>query len=267
MDKKNVISKIIEVCKEQDWNFTEKYKQDDWKADILIDYCSYKVAITIGKRFKSIPQTYADMRKERVCGCWISLPGGNFGYDADGLPCFYLKDDDEHSAIELKGTGNVEIKEFVQKLVTGKVVKSDSIKINRADIYPIGINCWKCGASHYVYFVKRLITEQGCVLNYHEDFDDSPTFAPELIESLQTFLSNHKELNIPIGEIKHRYSKTVDDNYLSFGCPKCDAIVGSFYLMEYEIDCIYDEDESHLLSIDTSSTNFLFPFSHWELKD
>lgn len=267
MDKKIVIAKIIELCKEQNWNYIDKYKQDELKADILIDYGSYKVAITVGKRFKSIPQTYADMRKQRICGCWISLPGGNFGYDADNLPCFYLKDDEQNLFIELKGTGFVEIKDFIVKLATGKVVKSDSIKINRADIYPIGINCWKCGTPHYVYFVKRLVTERGCVLNCHEDIGESLTFAPELIDSLRDYLTRNKEINMPMGDIKHRYSKTVDDNYLSFGCPKCDAIVGSFYLMEYVIDCIYDEDESHLLSLDTSKTNFIIPFSHWDLKD
>lgn len=267
MDKKIVIAEIIEACKKQGWNFSEKYKQDNWKTDILIDYGSYKVAVTIGKRFKSISQTYADMRKERVCGCWISLPGGNFGYDAEDLPCFYVKDDEEKLAIDLKGTGDVKIKDFILKLVTGKVIKSDNVKINRADIYPIGIDCWKCGTTHYVYFVKRLVTEHGTILNYHEDFEDSPTFAPEIIESLRAYLLKHSEINMPMGEIKQRYSKTVDDNYLSFGCPKCEAIVGGFYLMEYEIDCIYDEDESHLLSIDTSSTNFIFPFSHWKIKE
>lgn len=267
MNKNTIITKIIEVCKEQSWNYTEKYNQGYWKADILIDYSSYKVAFTIGKRFKSIPQTYADMRKERVCGCWISIPGGNFGYDAEDFPCFFVKDDENNLAIENKGIGDVGIKDFILKLVIGKVVKTDRIKINRVDIYPININCWSCGTTHCIYFVKRLVTERGCVLNYLEDFEDNPTFAPELIESLRVYLSQHKEINMQMGEIKQRYSKTCGDKYLSFGCPKCDAIVGNSHLGEYETEYIYDEDESHLLSIDTSSTNFLFPFKHWEIKE
>ena len=31
MDKKIIVKTIVEVCKEQNWNFSEKYKQDDWK--------------------------------------------------------------------------------------------------------------------------------------------------------------------------------------------------------------------------------------------
>lgn len=268
MDKKDVITRIIEVCKEQNWNFTGKYHQDDWKADILVDYGSYKVAFNIGKRFNLIPQTYSAMRNERICGCWISLPGSKFGYDVDDLPCFNLKDDDGNLGVELRGTGKIEFKDFILKLVTGHIIKSDSIKINSVDIYPIGINCWKCGSPHYVYFVKRLVTERGCVLINHKDINDinkSLTFAPKITESLRVFLSNHKDKNMPMGEIKHRYSKTVDDDYMSFGCPRCDAIVGSFYLREYEFEFINDEDDSNLLSIDTSATNLVIPFRHWEI--
>lgn len=50
------------------------------------------------------------------------------------------------------------------------------------------------------------------------------------------FISQHPEKKIVMGEVKERHSGTRGRNYMSFGCPNCDAIVGSFYL--HDIICM-----------------------------
>jgi hypothetical protein len=69
---------------------------------------------------------------------------------------------------------------------------------------------------------------------------DSIEYRPEIIELAQSFVASRKDLDLKLGQIKKRYSKTVEDSYTSFGCYKCDSIFGDFFVMEAKIDIMYE---------------------------
>ena len=64
---------------------------------------------------------------------------------------------------------------------------------------------------------------------------------PEIQNAVLEFLKTRKGKKIKLGKIKERYSKTVEDSYISFGCTECDAIFGDFYVTEAILDSYYGD--------------------------
>lgn len=92
------------------------------------------------------------------------------------------------------------------------------------------IDCWKCMESYNIYYV---ITN-----NKNISEDNKLIFNEKVISKIKEWNKNNI---LNFGEIKLRYSKTRDEEYMSFGCPKCDAICGDWYLDEAIIDTMYDD--------------------------
>ena len=93
-------------------------------------------------------------------------------------------------------------------------------------------NCWKCGYEYYIYYIMPE-ENKGDIVN-------KLIFNEKVISKVNEWVkANNNRINI--GVIKNRYSNTVGDSYMSFGCPKCDAIYGDFYLLEAIIDTMYEK--------------------------
>lgn len=125
----------------------------------------------------------------------------------------------------------------------GKVLLQDlefkGIIPQNSDILKIGliidpIECWKCHKiSHSVYAVEIIYMDTYIQLHTHVE--------PQLLDKFDhTILKQYQ-----LGEVKERYSKTMQQSYLSEGCFYCDALFGKFYLsdsrMEYEITLSWPE--------------------------
>lgn len=93
-------------------------------------------------------------------------------------------------------------------------------------------NCWKCNYEYYIYYIMPNGT--------NGEIDDKLIFNEKVISKINEWIKTNKS-TLNIGIIKNRYSNTVDDSYMSFGCPQCDAIYGAFYLHEAIIDTMYEE--------------------------
>ena len=89
--------------------------------------------------------------------------------------------------------------------------------------------CWKCGFEYFVCYVLP----QDNILNHTEIFN------PQILNKLKEWHSNNT--HITLGTIKKRYSNTTQTSYMSFGCPKCDAIFGDWYFKELLIDTMYEK--------------------------
>jgi len=57
-------------------------------------------------------------------------------------------------------------------------------------------------------------------------------FKPEILQVVKSYLNTPEGKKFKVGTIKLRYSKTVGEKYLSFGCPFCDAIFGDWFVSE-----------------------------------
>ena len=66
-----------------------------------------------------------------------------------------------------------------------------------------------------------------------------PCGHPFIINKIQDYANSVKHLKL--ATVKTRYSHTVGDSYMSFGCHKCDSIFGDFYVHEAIIDSWYGD--------------------------
>ena len=91
-------------------------------------------------------------------------------------------------------------------------------------------------------------------------------FSPEVLKSVQQFLSNHKEMELPMGEIKERFSRTMNDSYMSFGCPRCDAIVGDHYFSDMKMEYMYESDDELVFDIPIHGPGIQYEQKHFIVK-
>lgn len=91
MEKTFVIDSILSICKSIGFPFTTKVKTDKWKADVVVDCATYKIAFNVCNLPRNVEDVYLAMRQERVCGCWMLLPSFR-KIVLSKLPCFYIQD-------------------------------------------------------------------------------------------------------------------------------------------------------------------------------
>lgn len=264
IDKAAVCTGIANACKANGWNIEENVKTPKWKADVVVEYSNYKVAFNIGKSPRKVDETYKAMREERVCGCWLLLPSKNStSYDSK-LPCFYLTGTADIGVCFSSyrdSTRAIALPDFIISIVEGRIKWADKMKVRYADVCFFENKCWKCWARNHVYFISRLYSDEGIEIT-----ENNIAFNPYVIKAVQTQIINHPELGIRLGAIKPRYSRTVKDTYMSFGCCKCDSIFGDFFIQDAIMDYCYDADRLPKIRIDIGDANIVVPAKCWYKK-
>ena len=94
---------------------------------------------------------------------------------------------------------------------------------------------------------------------------DKFIFHPEIVEKVKEYVNSDRGKHLPMGEIKERYSGMVVHSYMSFGCYKCDAIFGDFYVRKAIIDSWYYEEDivDHLEIEVNASETMQEELPHW----
>lgn len=268
-EKAAVCTCISNVCKANGWNTEENVKTPKWKADVVVEYGTYKVAFNVCKSPRKVEETYQAMRREKVCGCWLLLPSEKSWFVDKNLPCFYLMGTDSESVYleppYLDGKRAFELTDFTTSIVKGNIRWTDKMQVRYADVCFIDEACWKCGTANHVYFVSRLYSDDGIevnVLNYHDESSDI-TFNPQVINAVHTHIANHPELGIRLGTIKPRYSRTVNDTYMSFGCIRCDSLFGEYFIRDAIMDYCDALDELTRIRIDVGDAGIVIPARCW----
>lgn len=223
-------------------------KHDDWKADIVVSQDKYDVAFNICKSPRNIKEKYDAMRKSRTCGCWLLLGSHYYGYGNEAtIPVFSI---DDKWDIELNPNDVIPFEEFIVSITSGHIHHANEMIVKSMEIEFVQNDCWKCGAPNHVFFVRELRSENGIVYHPDQSFDFILE-NPSLLNAITQYLTGHKELPYKVGGIKQRFSRTVGDNYMSFGCHHCDAIFGNFPLHELMIELLYEpKHPKHCLTID-----------------
>ena len=256
MEKKIIIAMILDVCNNMGLNYETKVKTAQWSADVVVEHGTYKVAFNVCKSPRKVELTYKAMHEERVCGCWLLLPSKNSSYQQPNLPCFNLVFHAEKKLVYLNSkfddssSNLLDLFEFLHFLIDGKIRFAEQVEINKAELSFYKNKCWKCHRENDVYFVSRLFSQEGVVVDgQHLTMYENITFNPSIIIGLKKYIKEHPSETFIMGEIKQRYSKTVGEAYLSFGCVQCDSIFGNFYLQEEMMELIYCPDSLHKVII------------------
>ena len=253
MDKNKVIETILCICKGIGLSVETKVKTDKWKADVVVDYGKYKVAFNVAKSPRNIEESYLAMREERVCGCWLLIPSKNRFISLDKLPCFIINDNGNNIEVFLAGkredNNAISLVDFIPSIISGKIKYADKVKIKYVDVCFYKNECWKCHQVSDVYFVYKCVTENGIEIEKEID-----CFTPSIVSGIQQFIKEHPEMNLRMGEIKPRFSRTVHTAYPSFGCAYCDSLFGKFFLNDSLCELIYCTDSLPKVRIEIRDT-------------
>lgn len=247
---------IIEACKENGWKAIPEYSGTNWRADVLAIQDEKKIAFEIQWSRQSFEDTKFRQnryKESNVRGCWFfrTAPKELRNYDgtlvADRhIPAFKVfKDEDSNIIAQLKQT-EMPLKSLVDCLLKRRLKFCDHITLKpkqEISILFFETSCWKCNKPQHCYTVdQNLLTI--CNQNFYlmgsmwdsEDIDKNP----KVYEAVKQFLKSEDGKDLKVGELKKRYSKTVENSYVSHGCFYCDAIFGDFYLHSEKLECLND---------------------------
>lgn len=257
MDKEKAIREIIDVANNLNLAIETKVKKDKWKADIVITFTNYKVAFNISKAPRNVKEQYSEMRKERVCGCWLLLPSKSSYYYENEMPCFSITEEEQVCVNDKK----IPFKKFIRSVIVGKVRYANTETISSVEVCFYQKECWKCHQPSYQYWVSKLISDKGVSFRLAFSEGISPT-DENIANGVTQYLRALPNSNIIMGEVKPRYSKTRGQSYRSFGCPYCDSLFGDYFSMDDQIEMIYEEE--HLPhAIIKLPKSFTFAVNQW----
>ncbi|HEY8667646.1 MAG TPA: hypothetical protein VIL86_13345 [Tepidisphaeraceae bacterium] len=140
-----------------------------------------------------------------------------------------------------------EVSAFIASLLASRVHFCERATATARQLVRIAfldVECWKCKQSHHIYhFPRPFASRCGIPAGWRSAMwsDDKPEFRPEVIAIVESFLASDEGRHLHVGNIKRRYSDKVKHSYLSFGCPKCDAIFGDWHLNQRILEAGYEQ--------------------------
>lgn len=234
-------TEIIKACLENGWEATPEYSENDWRADVLATKDGMRIAFEIQWSNQTNDTTVLRQEKYKaanVRGCWFfrTIPKQLRHYDE----CLAIKEMPFFKFVRAEPTTLVEFNrrtytlgEFTGSLLKGKMKFCENYSPapnQEVEILFFDKFCWKCHEHQHLYTVQSPIKSL-CGNNMIDEWaEEDIDLFPEIIDAVADIVNSEKEHNFKIGEIKMRYSNTVEDSYLSFGCYHCDALFGNCFL-------------------------------------
>lgn len=228
-------AEIVSGCESVGWSAQTEASGDGWRADVLASRGDARVAFEVQWSAQDEATTRERQRRyaaDGVRGCWLYR--GEVAAPSRELPLFALKPNAGRATVVHAGH-ELEVREFVARLLTRRVRFVESGRVKRRVNF-ITMDCWRCDKAAHIFFA-----EQRSVCG-HRVFDDVDAFDRDVLARVDSWLNSAGRGAVEIGAIKRRYSKTVGRSYLSFGCPRCDALFGDFFIGDAVLEArIYPE--------------------------
>lgn len=255
---------IIALANNHGWTIEKNVVGNGWKADLVVNGPGSRIGIMLCRTTRGLDEKVVAMKAEGIKPCWL----GSKHYDIrsqDLFPCFDVK----HLDVELSKDQVVSLDMFLCAMMSNRLHVENYISVKKIKVRFFSTTCYLCNTEHYLYMINGVICDNFPSLASNDGFYNSrihiDLFQPEIIESVKRFLSGHPNLNYPMGEIKKRLSKTRNENYMSFGCPKCDGLVGDFYLHNAILDWGYEEDDEYVHIVEIGEPGLKLEYKHWAI--
>lgn len=240
---------ILEICKNEGWEYEKRYKTDKWTADILIKAENKRFAFSVYKSPIEASEILPLMEKDGVKGYGLLL--SSKWVSSKDVACFNTHRYGDAIDVII-GAQNLRLNFFLKSALENRIEHRTKTKITAIDVIFAEFECWSCHEKHHIPYVRYLVDENGKRISDDDDYvsEEDCSNAPDLcfgadyLEVVRHYIAEHPEKGIAMGEVKERYSKTRDESYMSYGCPKCDALVGDWFLKDMAVDLMYATDES-----------------------
>ncbi len=258
---------IIEACKENGWKATPEFAGTNWRADVFAVKNENRIAFEVQWSKQTFEETKyrQDRYKEsKVRGCWFfrTAPKELRTYDDNLLadkeiPAFKISKDNDSKIIAHLRQTQLSLKSLVGSLLKGKLKFCEQTQLKtkqEVTIVFFDTTCWKCHKPQHLWTVEQnLLTV--CNQNFYiigtlwekDDIDKRP----EIYEAVKRFSQTEEGNHLIIGELKNRYSNSVEKSYLSHGCFYCDEIFGDFFMPSIKSEGKYSGNKIiHKVEID-----------------
>lgn len=250
----DIVKKVIlRICNVLGFEAREECGGKDWRADVLVFVNGCKYAFEIQTSPQSLKKTLERQEKyirDDVIGCWLFKNEPYQSTELERLPLFGLsvkENIDEDGVVtwpimvSLKERKELPLAIFIRDFLLGKIKFCNTLDVQKLEIRFIQMNCWKCGKKNYIYYIGNFISPCNAI-TFHGDIEswdsEKLIFSPE-IKSKVIEYTKAKHLNL--ATIKERYSKTVGNSYMSFGCSHCDSLFGDHFVSEAILDTWYGD--------------------------
>lgn len=245
-------NKILLGCKAAGWDAKSEFEEGNLIADVLAIKDSNRIAFEVQWSPQTIEVTnerQKNYKDTNVRGCWFfrKPPKGTVHWNGyikpeKELPIFKIVENTHHEIYVDFYDEIFDLQEFVYLLLTAqlKICEHHTTKrFQEVEIMFWEKQCWKCGTNQHVYSViSDFVSICGRKFDIYSGLWDNSglEFHPAILKRIEELKISPKGEFIKLGEIKKRYSKTVHESYMSFGCIKCDAIFGGFFMQDESLD-------------------------------
>lgn len=243
---------VIKACEDNGWSATPEYAENDWRADVLAVKDDKRIAFEIQWSNQTNDDTV--LRQERyktsnVRGCWFfkTIPKqlryyGDRYIALKEMPFFKIEKIDSETYVNFNNH-RWALKEFVGHLLNGNIKFRENyspLADQEIEIIFFDTICWNCDKPQHLYTVKTSIKSE-CGNDMTGPWDEENIdIHPEIISAVSEIQKSKSDSDFKIGEVKMRYSKTMEDSYLSHGCYHCDALFGDWFVSKDKKDALYE---------------------------
>lgn len=268
-------SAILDVCKTLGYIVSEKHQGRGLKADVYVDANGQKYAFEIQivpQSFRTIHERQEKYIRDGITCCWLyEREKRNMGEEFEELPLFQFTQTPQGDFnISLKGRKTLTLTDFVREFLNSRIKFCKHIRRSpKVDVKFLKMHCWNrnCGAENYIYHIWPLKSACNAEIQYEDELwgGDKLMFHPEIVKQIKEYVNSDHGKHLPMGEIKDRYSRTIEESYMSFGCCECDAIFGEHYVKEAIWESLYHKEDiiEHLeIEVNTEDT-ILEELPHW----
>lgn len=263
--------KILTVCHDLNIEAKKEYKGKGWRADVFVFNENDPIAFEIQITPQSLNKTL--LRQEKyslagVRGCWLfEKPIQKRYQERPDLPLFYVENQNEQLFVNLGDRRKISILEFLTHFINDKIQFRNKAICKKNQIVELvfyDYDCWKCKKKNHLYYVNNPFLS-ACNAKIHAKealwASNSMEYRHEIIQEAKKILSQQ---NLHLGDIKQRYSKTVGDSYMSFGCYNCDSIFGDFYILDAKLGIMYDDKKIiHKVGVEINEKIIFNDLPHW----
>ncbi len=265
---------IISACQDIGIAAKQEYRGQGWRADVFIPNNGKPIAFEIQLSPQSLRKTLERQSKyirDGIIGCWLfENPVAKLNDERPDLPLFYVEDRaDSLLKVNLGDRRKIDLHTFLENFISNNIQFKSVAKTKNTQIVNLvfyNMECWKCQEMNHLFYVDTpFYSACNAAIQPDEALweSNSMEYRPEIVELAQKFIESRKDLDLKLGQIKKRYSKTVDNSYISFGCYKCDSIFGDWFIRDAKLELIYAPKELTYQGEIELRESIELPIPHW----
>ncbi len=240
-----VQQQIRDICCNMGLPTQTEYRGMDWRADVFTSTDKGKYAFEVQLSPQSLRKTQERQAKyirDGVIGCWLfEKEPARQKIELEALPIFKLNISDNKILVSLKKRKTLPLDVFIEDFLSGKIKFCQTLNpLPQIEILFLEMKCWKCGEVNHIYCVGPFQSACNTLIHNVETMWSSEklAFHSGVMEKVYEFVNSAKGKHIKLSSIKKRYSHTVENSYISFGCSRCDSLFGDWYVQEAAMDAL-----------------------------